>query len=80
MHKRASMYVIVVGAGKVGYHLAKTLIAEGHEVLLPEKYRKTVETLTNELGELILHGDGCEIRTMSEDGLGRADVEVAVTG
>lgn len=80
MHKRSSMYVIVVGAGKVGYHLAKTLIAEGHEVLLLEKDRKTVETLTDELGELIVHGDGCEIRTMSEVGMGRANVVVAVTG
>jgi len=80
MHKRGSMYVIVVGAGKVGYHLAKTLIQEGHEVLLIEKDRKTVEALTEQLGELIVHGDGCEIRTMSEVGMGRANVVVAVTG
>ncbi len=45
MHKRGPMYVIVVGAGKVGYYLAKTLIQEGHEVLLLEKDRKTVEGL-----------------------------------
>ncbi len=31
------MYVIVVGAGKVGYHLTHTLISEGHEVTLTEK-------------------------------------------
>ncbi len=80
MHKRGSMYVIVVGAGKVGYHLAKTLVQEGHEVLLLEKDRKTADILTNELGELIVHGDGCEIRTMSEIGMGRANVVVAVTG
>ena len=80
MHKKSSMYVIVVGAGKVGYHLAKTLIAEGHEVLLIEKDRKTVESLTDTLGELIVHGDGCEIRTMDEVGMGRANVVVAVTG
>ena len=80
MHKRGPMYVIVVGAGKVGYHLAKTLIQEGHEVLLVEKDRKTVEDLIDQLGELIAHGDGCEIRTMSEIGMGRANVVVAVTG
>lgn len=80
MHKRGSMYVIVVGAGKVGYHLAKTLVQEGHEVVLLEKDRKTAEALTDELGELIVHGDGCEIRTMSEIGMGRANVVVAVTG
>jgi len=74
------MYVIVVGAGKVGYYLAKALIQEGHEVLVLEKDRKTVESLRDELGELIAYGDGCEIRTMSEVGMGRANVVVAVTG
>ncbi len=29
---------------------------------------------------MIVHGDGCEIRTMSEIGMGRANVVVAVTG
>lgn len=80
MPKKSPMYVIVVGAGKVGYHLAKTLIQEGHEVLLLEKDRKTVDGFTDLLGELIVHGDGCEIRTMSEVGMGRANVVVAVTG
>lgn len=80
MHKRVPMYVIVVGAGKVGYYLAKALIQEGHEVLVLEKDRKTVESLREELGELIAYGDGCEIRTMSEIGMGRANVVVAVTG
>ncbi|MGI6296484.1 MAG: potassium channel family protein [Armatimonadota bacterium] len=80
MSKKSPMYVIVVGAGKVGYHLAKTLIQEGHEVLLLEKDRKTVEFFRDSLGELIVLGDGCEIRTMSEVGMGRANVVVAVTG
>lgn len=74
------MYVIIVGAGKVGYYLAKTLIQEGHEVLLMEKDRKTAEHLGEELGEVVVHGDGCEIRTMTEAGMRRANVVVAVTG
>lgn len=80
MSKKSPMYVIVVGAGKVGYHLAKTLIQEGQEVLLLEKDKKTAEAFRDSLGELIVHGDGCEIRTMSEVGMGRANVVVAVTG
>ena len=45
-----------------------------------EKDRKTVESFRDDLGELIVHGDGCEIRTMDEVGMGRANVVVAVTG
>jgi len=74
------MYVIVVGGGEVGYHLTRTLADEGHEVLLVEKDKRTAESLTEELGELVLHGDGCEFRTMNEAGMGRADVVTAVTG
>ncbi len=74
------MYVIVVGAGKIGYYLSKQLIAEGHEVLLLEKDRRRQAMLAEELGEVAVQGDGCEVRTMTEVGFGRADVIVAVTG
>ncbi len=74
------MYVIVVGAGKVGYYLCKQLVAEGHEVLLLEKDRRRQAMLAEELGEIAVQGDGCEVRVMTEVGFGRADVIVAVTG
>jgi trk system potassium uptake protein TrkA len=77
---KSPIYVIIVGGGKVGYHLAKTLLSEGHEVLILEKDRKTYEWLIEELGETVMLGDGCEIRTMTEAGMARANVVVAVTG
>lgn len=80
MSKKNPMYVIIVGGGKVGYHLSKALYAEGNEVLVIEKDRKTAELLTGELGEMVMLGDGCEIRIMNEAGMGRANVVVAVTG
>jgi trk system potassium uptake protein TrkA len=74
------MYVIVVGGGKVGYYLTKTLVREGHEVLLLEKDRRRAATLMEQLGEVVMAGDGCEMRVMSEAGMGRAGAVVAVTG
>ena len=74
------MYVIVVGAGKVGYHLTRTLIAEGHEVTLTEKNPARVAELTAEFGETLVVGDGCEVRVMQDVGMSRADCVVAVTG
>ena len=74
------MYVIVVGGGKVGYYLTKQLLTEGHEVLLLEKDRRRQSMLAEQLGEVVVQGDGCEVRIMSEAGFGRADVIVAVTG
>ncbi len=80
MSRANPMYVIVIGGGKVGYHLTKTLITEGHEVLLIEKDRKSADYLTDQLGEVVMAGDGCDMRIMEEAGMGRANVVVAVTG
>jgi len=74
------MYIIVIGAGKVGYYLTKTLLADNHEVLLLEKDAAKAARLAEELGEVVAAGDGCEVRTQREIGMNRADVVVAVTG
>jgi len=58
------MYIIVVGAGKVGYYLVKTLLAEGHEVLVIERDAKKCERTAEELGSVVMRGDGCEARTL----------------
>jgi len=74
------MYVIIAGGGKVGYYLSKTLVAEGHEVLLIEQDKREVDRLSEEFGEVVVRGDASEMRTMEEAGMARADVVVAVTG
>lgn len=74
------MYVVVAGGGKVGFYLAKTLINEGHEVLVIERNRRKADAINEELGSVVLYGDACEASTLSDAGVNRADVVVAVTG
>jgi len=74
------MYIIVVGGGKVGYYLVKSLLEEGNEVLVIEKNAHKCAALTDELGANVLQGDGCEVSYLIEAGMGRADVVIAVTG
>jgi trk system potassium uptake protein TrkA len=74
------MYVVVVGGGKVGFHLTRTLMTEGHEVLLIEKSPEKARGLGSALGEVVRAGDACEVRTLAAAGTQRADVVVAVTG
>jgi trk system potassium uptake protein TrkA len=74
------MYIIVVGGGKVGYNLAKLLIAEGHEVLLIEKDKTKAAGLVAEFGESLMEGNGSRVSILREGGANRADVLVAVTG
>jgi len=74
------MYIVIIGAGKIGYNLARALIAEGHEVVLIEKYRNRYNQLSKEMGENIFSGDGCEVSTLKNVGASRADWLIAVTG
>jgi trk system potassium uptake protein TrkA len=74
------VYIVVVGGGKVGYHLAKSLIADGEEVLIIEKDGEKVGRITRELGAIAIQGDGAELATLENAGLERADVVAAVTG
>jgi len=74
------MYVIVVGGGKVGYYLTKTLVNEGYELLLIEKNHRKVATYRERFGAVVLEGDGAELTTLESAGAGRADVVLAVTG
>lgn len=74
------MYIIVVGAGRLGYYLAKALLAEDHEVAIVEKNAAFCQRVNEELGSICIHGDGCEAATLTEIGTGRADMLIAVTG
>ena len=74
------MYILVVGGGKVGYYLTKSLLAEGHEVLLIERIPEKVEAFVERFGAVVVQGDGAEASTLAAAGAARADVVIAVTG
>ena len=43
------MNVIIIGGGKIGFYLAKTLLEHGHSPQIIEKKRATCEFLANQL-------------------------------
>lgn len=74
------MFIVVAGAGKVGFHLARALVAD-HEVLVIEIDPARVDYVAEELGdEVVMQGDACDAATMERAGMERADLVVAVTG
>jgi trk system potassium uptake protein len=74
------MYIIIVGGGKVGYYLAKTLLQDEHEVLIIEKDKRKGDVISTDLGAVILRGDGTDSIVMEEAGMARAELAIAVTG
>lgn len=75
------MYIVVVGAGTVGYGLAIELqTLEHHEVVLIERDRARANELREELGDIVVQGDGTEVVFLQSVGARRADLVIAVTG
>ena len=74
------MYIVIIGAGKIGYFLAKRLIANKHTVTLVDKDKNICEEIAKELEILVINGDGCDPRMLEEAKVERADVVAAVTG
>lgn len=74
------MYIVIVGAGKVGYFLAKRMVLSRHTVSIVEKDKAICEEIAKKLEALVIQGDGCDPRILEESGILRADVVAAVTG
>lgn len=74
------MRVAIAGAGNIGQHVASSLYASGHEVLLIEQTQHVVDRATLDDGIEWHVGDACEVSSLREAGLDRCEVLVAATG
>lgn len=76
--------VAILGAGKIGYHLASDLVADRRseiEVTLierdPDRAAQAAQALPR---VLVIQGDGTKVDMLREEGIGEVDAFVAVTG
>ena len=76
----AGLYVIIAGAGKVGWNLARELLERGDEVTVIEQDRRRYLTVEQELEHAVQYGDATELWVLERAGIQRADLVVAVTG
>jgi trk/ktr system potassium uptake protein len=74
------LYIVAVGAGKVGWNLARELIDKGNEVTLIESDPQRYATVEEELEHVAHYGDGSELWVLERAGIERADMVIAVTG
>jgi trk system potassium uptake protein len=74
------VYIIIVGAGKVGWNLARELLDRENEVTVIEADRRRYLTVEQELEHNIQYGDASELWVLERAGIQRADMVIAVTG
>jgi trk system potassium uptake protein len=73
-------FVVVAGGGRIGFHLARSLVAAGHEVALIERDAQVAAELSARMDLPIIVGDGSMSPVLEEAGAGRCRVFAAVTG
>ena len=74
------MYILIIGGGRTGSHLASLLSAQGHEVRVVENRPTALINLHRELPtELVYEGDGTDPQVLDTLEASRANVLVAVT-
>ncbi|MDR2817176.1 MAG: TrkA family potassium uptake protein [Oscillospiraceae bacterium] len=72
--------MVIVGGGKVGYYLAKTLLEHDHNPVIVEINKFICHKLADELDIPVISGDGTTIQMLELAKLGEADILASVTG
>jgi len=72
--------VMIIGAGRIGRHLAKILDDVGMSIKVIEKSRERCNELAKSIDKgLVLCGDGTDIDLLIEEGVGETDAVVCLT-
>ena len=75
------MFVLIVGGGQVGSHLASLLLEEGHTIRIIDPRPDVLTKLHHELPAEVIHpGDGTDPARLEQSGIRHAQVVAAVTG
>ena len=72
--------VAIIGGGKVGYMLAKSLEEIKIKAKIIEKNYERCEYLAQELNTtMVINGDGTDLKLLDEESIGECDVAISVT-
>ncbi|MCX8031402.1 MAG: Trk system potassium transporter TrkA [Thermodesulfovibrionales bacterium] len=73
------MKVIIVGAGEVGFQIAKALSYENIDVVVIDRDKEKIKRVMDELDVAVIVGEGGDISSLEEAGAESADILLAVT-
>ncbi len=79
--QKSARSVMILGASRITYYLAKRLINSGNKVIIIDKDERVCKAFADELPDaVVICGDGTEQELLLEEGLGSTDAFVALTG
>ncbi len=73
------MKIVIIGAGSVGYQLAKMVSRREHDVILVERNQEQIDKVSEHLDCRFVVGNGVNPAVMREIGMTDCDLVAAVT-
>ena len=73
------MNALIVGCGKVGLELARTLVNDGHDVSVIDRNEKALSLAAEAVDIMPVPGNGADINVLRDAGLETADIFIAVS-
>ncbi|GAN33323.1 MAG: Trk system potassium transporter TrkA [Candidatus Brocadia sp. AMX2] len=73
------MKILIVGAGAVGFNLAKQLSKEGHDISVVEKDQELVKRISEKLDVFVVSGSASSPIVLEDAGIKNTDMVLAVT-
>ena len=73
------MKIVIVGDGKVGYTLAKTLSQEGHDIVVIDNNKRILQESQDALDVAVVEGNGASVEVQREVDVANSDLLIAAT-
>lgn len=73
------MDIVIVGAGDVGFHLAKLLALEKHNITIIDRDPQKTKRARDHLDAMVVEGHGASLRVLKEARVDKADIFAALT-
>lgn len=76
---RRNRYIVIVGCGRLGSHLANHLSRAGNSVVVIDRDEPTFHDLSPDFSGFRLHGDATQMAVLKEAKIQKADILIATT-
>lgn len=76
---KQSLYIIIIGCGRLGSQLANSLSKFGHSVVIIDRNDKSFIKLSADFSGFMIEGDATQMKVLREAKAEKADVFIAAT-
>lgn len=73
------MNILIIGAGDIGFQLAKRLSTERHDITIVEQNPERVTRASEQLDAIVVEGHGSSLNILKQAGIEHTDILVAMT-